>query len=159
MYRLDDLFVQLDAVRDHEWPRFQLRRRRLSLGGILATGYEVSTTIRGVRFRFTAILCWKHSECGLGWDTPDGWTLDCTDTPDQSIVTELFRHFIGFAASVIKAEPAIRDVGFTASPGDHFHMRFYTTATEVIARRWQATSLITPLTYHTEFRITLPENP
>jgi hypothetical protein len=159
MHRSDDLFAQLDAVRDHECPRFPLQRRRLSLSGILAEGYEVTTTIRGVPFRFTAILCWKYSECGLGWDTPDGWTLDCIDTPDRSIVTELFRHFIGFASSVIEAEPAIRDFGFRANPGDQFRMRFYTKATQVMARRWQATSVIRPVNHITEFRITLPENP
>jgi len=111
MYRLDDLFTQLEALREHECPRFPLQRRRLSLGGILAEGYDVTTTIRGVRCRFTA------------------------------------------------AEPAIRDVGFRVDPGDQFRMRFYTKATAVIARRWHATSMIKPLTYTTEFRITLPERP
>jgi hypothetical protein len=52
-----------------------------------------------------------------------------------------------------------RNVGFIAHPGDPLRMRFYTKATEVMARRWQATSVIAPLTYTTEFRITLPEKP
>ena len=146
-------------MRDHECPRFPLQRGRLSLGGIFAEGYQVSTTIRGVRFRFTAILCCQHSECGLGWETNDGWPLDRLETLDRSILPELFQHFIGFASSVIEAEAAIRDFGFLADPGDPLRMRFYTTATEVLARRWHATSVITPLTYTTEFRFTLPENP
>jgi hypothetical protein len=159
MHRLDDLFTHLDAVRDHEWPRFPLQRRRLRLSVILADGYEVTTTIRGIRFRFTAILCSRYSECGLGWDAPDGWTLERLQTLDRALVTKLFRQFIGFASSVIEAEPAICDFGFTAASDEHFRMRFYTTATEVIARRWHATSVIAPLTYATEFRITLPEKP
>jgi hypothetical protein len=103
-------------------------------------------------------LCWKHAACALAWDATGGWTLDRLETPDRSIVTELFRHVIGFASSVIEAEPAIRDVGCTADPGDPFRMRFSTKAAEVIARRWHATYVIRPFTYAVEFRITLPEN-
>jgi hypothetical protein len=65
----DDLCMVLDACRDHEWPRFPLQRRRLSLGGILAGGYEVTTTIRGIQFRFTAILCYGGTTYVLVWDT------------------------------------------------------------------------------------------
>jgi hypothetical protein len=54
MHRPDNLFTQLDAAQDQECPRFQLQRRPLSLGGIFAEGYQVTTTLRGVRFRFTA---------------------------------------------------------------------------------------------------------
>ena len=155
----DNLCMVLDACREHEWPRFPLQRRRLSLGGILAEGYEVTTTIRGIQFRFTAILCYGGTTYALVWDTTSGWPLDHLETPDRAIVTALFRHFIGFASSVIEAQPAIRDFGFLADPGDQFRMHFYATATEVIARRWHATSMIKPLTYTTEFHITLPEQP
>jgi hypothetical protein len=158
MHRSDDIFTQLEAVRDHECPRFQLQRRLLSIGGIFAEGCEATTTIRGIRFRFTAILCDEGTTYALCWDTTGGWPLDRLETPDRSIVTKLFRHFIGFASSIIEAEPAIRDFGFQADPGDPFRVRFYTKATEVIARRWHATSVIRPFTYVTEFRITLPEN-
>jgi hypothetical protein len=135
MHRPDNLFTQLDAVRDQECPRFQLQRRPLSLGGIFAEGYQVTTTLREVRFRFTAILCYEGTAYGLAWDTTGGWPLDRLDTPDRPLVTELLRHFIGFASSVIEAEPAIRDFGFQADPGDPFRMDFYTNVTEVIARR------------------------
>jgi hypothetical protein len=57
MHRPDDRCTQLDACRDHKCPRFPLQHRRLNLGGILTEGYQVTTTIRGVRFRFTAVLC------------------------------------------------------------------------------------------------------
>jgi hypothetical protein len=154
-----DLCMVLDVCRDHEWPSFPLQRRRLSLGGILAGGYEVTTTIRGIQFRFTAILCYGGTTYALVWDTPDGRTLDRLETLDRALVTELFRQFIGFASSVIEAEPAIRDFGFLADPSDPWRMRFYTKAAEVLASRWRATSVITALRYNTEFRITLPEQP
>jgi hypothetical protein len=158
MNRSDNLITQLDAFRDHECPRFRLQRRRLSLGGIFAEGYEVTTTIRGVRFRFTAIVCYEGTTYGLVWATDGGRTLERLETSDRSLVTELFRPFAGFASAVTEAEPAIRDFGFRADPGDACRMRFSARAADGIARRWPATYVLRPYRYASEFRITLPEN-
>jgi hypothetical protein len=94
----------------------------------------------------------------LVWATNGGWTLDRIETPDRSIVTELFQQFIGFAYSIIEAQPEIRSFECKADAGDQFRIRFYTKATEVIARGLHATYVIRPFKYATELRITLPEN-
>src|SRR5438128_1865235 len=46
----------LEAIEDHEIPQFTLQRRRLSIRGIPAGGYEVIAACHGTRFRFTAVL-------------------------------------------------------------------------------------------------------
>ena len=67
------------------------------------------------------------------------------------------RQFIGSAYSIIQAQPEMRYLQCKANPGDQFRIRFYTEATEVIARGLHATYVIRPFKNATEFRITLPE--
>jgi hypothetical protein len=110
MSKADTMLTFLEVFRDHDIPRFELQRGRLTIKGIpLAGGYRVITTLRGMRCRFTALLYLGDTTHLVFYEREvDGnWNEGRIETHAKLVCTEFLRQFLGFIYSVIETESEV----------------------------------------------------
>jgi hypothetical protein len=145
MHKSDEISIILEALQDHEIPRFTLQRSRLSIYGIPAGGYQVVASFLGTRCRFTALLYKKDSTHLVFFEHEvDGhWMPGSIETYDKPLMRACCCQFVGFIYSIIDTAPEVLQIELGVELDNQPKMDFFRAVTAYIARSLHATLTLT----------------
>ena len=148
----------LETLHEYDIPRLTLQRRRLSILGILASGYEVIAACHGTRFRFTAVLYPRDTTHLVFFEheVEGQWGPVSINLEDTSGIRAFCGQFVGFLTSVIATAPAVPQMPFGVNLDEESTMHVVHTLTEYLARQWQATRTVERRHDVMAYTLTLP---